>query len=76
MKTILTQAVSGEKGDLAMTTVEEMVEKSKLEGRLEGELVGKLKNARKMKEKGFDIASIIEITELTTDELKKGGIIE
>ncbi len=44
------------------------------EGKLEGILEGRLKDARKMHEKGFSLEDIIDITELSEEELKKAGI--
>ena len=51
----------------------------KVEGIAEGELKGKLDNAietaKKMKDKGFSVLEIQDITELTEDKLKEHGIL-
>ena len=41
------------------------------EGRAEGEIITKMGNARKMKEKGYPIADIAEITGLSIEEIEK-----
>ena len=46
-------------------------EKGRAEGRAEGREEEKLENARKMKNKGFDIRDIVEITGLTIEEIEK-----
>ncbi len=62
----------GEKtGMLTETILKQGIEKGKNEGILEG----KLKDARKMHEKGFSLEDIIDITELSEEDLKKAGIV-
>ena len=55
-----------------------MLEKIKFEGELKGKLEGKLEQAietaRKMREKGFSISEILEITGLTEEQLNENGI--
>lgn len=41
------------------------------EGRAEGEKVAKLETARKMKQKGFDVETIIELTGLSSNEIEQ-----
>lgn len=49
--------------------------KGKIKGEIKGELKGELKanklTAKKLKDKGFDVETIIEITGLTRDEIEK-----
>lgn len=51
----------------------DVIDSAKLEGRLEGREEGReqerLSNARKMKDKGLDYATIADITGLTTEEI-------
>ena len=47
-----------------------MLEKIKFEGKLEE----KVETARKMREKNFSISEIIEITDLSEEQLKENGI--
>ena len=58
--------------DANMSIVQEIIEEGRLEGKLEGQLCA----AKKMYEKGFCIEEIIEITELSREELLNAGIIE
>ena len=66
-------------GDTVMTIAdilrEEGLKKGRLEGKLEGleqgEHKGKLETARRMIEKGFDIADIVELTNLTEVEIQE-----
>ena len=48
----------------------------KLEGKLEGQLEGKIIAAKKLYQKGFSIKDIIDITELSKEDLIKNGVIE
>jgi predicted transposase/invertase (TIGR01784 family) len=50
-------------------------EKGLKEGKLEGKLEAKIETAKKMKNKGYNIKDICEITELTKAQLKEYGII-
>ena len=47
----------------------------KIEGIIEGIIEGKLKDAKKMHEKGFSLKDILDITELTEEDLKKAEIL-
>jgi predicted transposase/invertase (TIGR01784 family) len=66
-----------------MNFLENIREEGKLEGKMEGELIGriegklenKLETARKMKEKGFSVLEIQDITGLSEDQLKELGIL-
>ena len=49
--------------------IQEGLEKGTKKGREEGERLGKLKLAKKMKEEGIPIETIIKITELTEEEI-------
>jgi predicted transposase/invertase (TIGR01784 family) len=52
----------------------EGIEKGKIEGKIEGKLEGKLESARLMKNKGYPISDILEITGLSELVLKENGI--
>ncbi len=58
-----------------MTLEEKLIEKGELQGikkgKLEGKIEGKIETARRMKEKGFDLNTIADITGLTQDEIEK-----
>ena len=66
-----------------MNVLDKIREEGKIEGKLEGELIGriegklesKLETARKMKEKGFSVLEIQDITGLSKDQLKEQGIV-
>lgn len=47
------------------------IEEGRREGIVEGKKEGKIEDAKKMLAKGFDIETIMEITELTKEEIKK-----
>ena len=51
------------------------LENAKKEGKLEGKLEKALETARKMKEKGFTLSEIEEITGLSEDQLRENGIL-
>jgi predicted transposase/invertase (TIGR01784 family) len=54
-----------------MEGVEEGMEKGMEKGRAEGVEVTRVENAKRMKNKGFDSATIVEITGLSTKEVEK-----
>ena len=72
-----------EAGNTDMTIVEQLFKecemkgelKGELKGKLEGKLEGKIEDARKMLQKGLSIEDILDITELTMDDLIKAGIV-
>jgi predicted transposase/invertase (TIGR01784 family) len=51
-----------------------IVEELEKRGEIKGKFKGKLETAQKMHQKGFSLEDIIEITELSEEELKKAGI--
>jgi len=57
--------------NMLTSIADEIKEKGKLEGILEGKMEGKLEDAKKMKEKGYSIEAITEITGLSKEEIKK-----
>jgi predicted transposase/invertase (TIGR01784 family) len=59
---------------ILMTTAERLREEGELRGVLKGKIEGKIEAAMKMKDKGIDIDTILEITGLSLDDLKKAGI--
>ncbi len=65
-------------GDIMPTLAQRWIEEGKIEGKTEGKsegiLEGRLKDARKMHQKGFSLEDIIDITELSEEDLKKAGI--
>ncbi len=69
-------------GDPMPTLAQRWIEEGKTEGLIEGKIKGKtegilegrLKDARKMHQKGFSLEEIIDITELSEEDLKKAGI--
>ena len=71
----IVKLISEEKGDIAMTTAQRLIqeglqqgiEKGKFEGRIEG----KLEAAQKMLEEGFDVKIISRITGLSIKEIEK-----
>ncbi len=58
-------------GEIMPSLAQRLTEQGKQEGKTEG----KLETARKMREKGFSLEDIIDITELSEEELKKGGVL-
>ncbi len=73
-------------GEIMPSLAQRLTEQGKLEGKTEGliegeikgktegKIEGKLETARKMHEKGFSLEEIIDITELSREDLKKAGI--
>jgi len=58
-----------------MTLLEKLEEKGKIEGKIQGKIEGKIETARKMKEKGFSLSEIQDITGFTEDQLRENGIL-
>ena len=54
---------------------EEGLGKGRVEGKQEGRLEGKLESARLMKNKGYPISDILEITGLSEKVLKENGVL-
>ncbi len=52
----------------------EGIREGEIKGKTEGKIEGKLETARKMRQKGFSLVEIIDITELSQEDLKKAGI--
>jgi predicted transposase/invertase (TIGR01784 family) len=79
----ITQTIEEEYMNVLDKIREEGKIEGKLEGKMEGELIGriegklesKLETARKMKEKGFSVLEIQDITGLSEDQLKEQGIV-
>ncbi len=65
----ITELLRGAK-ETNMSIVQEFIK----EGEIKGKIEGKLETARKMYDKGFSIEDIIDITELSEEDLKKAGI--
>ena len=58
-----------------MTVLDKIIAKGKEEGREQGKLETKIETARKMKEKGFSISEILEITGFTEEQLNESGVV-
>jgi hypothetical protein len=73
--TMLATTVQKWKEELLQEGLQQGLQKGKLEGRyeglLEGKKEGKLETARKLKQKGMDLAEIAEITGLSPEDLEK-----
>ena len=54
--------------------IEKGIEKGRKEGMEKGMEKGKLEDARAMDKKGYPLDDIIEITDLTKEQLEKAGI--
>ncbi len=61
-------------GDSMPTLAQRWIEEGEMKGKTEGKIEGKLETAKKMHKKGFSLEEIIDITELSEEELKKAGI--
>lgn len=72
---MLATTVQKWKEELLQEGLQQGLQKGKLEGRyeglLEGKKEGKLETARKLKQKGMDLAEIAEITGLSPEDLEK-----
>jgi predicted transposase/invertase (TIGR01784 family) len=58
-----------------MTLLEKLEEKGQIEGKIQGKIEGKIETARKMKEKGFSLSEIKDITGFTEGQLRENGIL-
>ncbi len=56
---------------MIMESIQTLKKEGKIEGKIEGEIEGKRVVALKMKEKGFDINTISDITGLSKEEIEK-----
>ncbi len=61
--------------DLVKPYMDKARQEGRLEGKLEGELKNKLETAHKMRERGFSVSLIQEITGLPESQLKDNGIL-
>jgi predicted transposase/invertase (TIGR01784 family) len=61
--------------DLVKPHLDKARVEGKIEGKQEGILEGKLESARLMKNKGYPISDILEITGLSKKTLKENGIL-
>ena len=55
--------------------VQEFIREGEIKGKIKGEIIGKLHDARRMHNKGFSIDDILDITELSWDDLINANII-
>ena len=68
----LEEAIMGKR---VLTAYERTLEEGIGIGKLEGEMNTKLETARRMKDKGFLVSEIEEITGLSEDQLRENGIL-